>query len=145
MRLCTFSNHSSHFVQTCTISLLPNLGGMLIIPMLICADTAEEIEFCRRAFGASVLSERVSTDGKIIHATLAIGAALFMVHGEISHVASREPQHDGSSSVSGLSVSLRSRLKLPYKPAPACYFQPRTSPGATVSDASWIRPVMFGT
>ncbi len=46
-----------------------------------------------------LLSERVWTDGKIIHATLAVGDALFMVRGEISHLASREPQHDGSSSV----------------------------------------------
>jgi PhnB protein len=67
--------------------------------MLTCSDTAAEIEFCKRAFGAVVLSERVWTDGKIIHATLAVGESLFMVHGEISHVASREPQHDASSSV----------------------------------------------
>lgn len=71
----------------------------MIIPMLTCGDTAAEIEFCKRAFGAKVLSERVWTDGRIIHATLAVGDALFMVHGEISHLASREPQHDGSSAV----------------------------------------------
>jgi PhnB protein len=46
-----------------------------------------------------VLSEQVWTDGKVIHATLAIGAALFMVHGEIAHLQSRPPQPDGSSSV----------------------------------------------
>jgi PhnB protein len=71
----------------------------VIIPMLTCRDTAAEIEFCKRTFGAVVLSERLWTDGKIIHATLAVGASLFMVHGEISHLASREPKHDGSSSV----------------------------------------------
>ena len=71
----------------------------MIIPMLTCVDTAAEIEFCKRAFGAMLLSERMWTDGKIIHATLAVGDALFMVHGEISHLASREPQHDGSSPV----------------------------------------------
>lgn len=67
--------------------------------MLTCTDTAAEIDFCKRAFGASVLSERVWTDGKIIHSTLGVGDSLFMVHGEISHLASQEPQHDGSSSV----------------------------------------------
>jgi uncharacterized glyoxalase superfamily protein PhnB len=67
--------------------------------MLTCSDTAAEIEFCKRAFGAAVLSERLWTDGKIIHATLAVGEWLFMVHGEILHLASREPKHDGSSSV----------------------------------------------
>lgn len=71
----------------------------MIIPMLTCVDTAAEIEFCKQAFGAALLSERLWTDGKIIHATLAVGQALFMVHGEISHLASREPKHDGSSSV----------------------------------------------
>ncbi len=71
----------------------------MIIPMLTCTDTAAEIEFCKRAFEATVLSERLWTDGKIIHATLAVGESLFMVHGEISHLASREPQSDGSSGV----------------------------------------------
>jgi PhnB protein len=71
----------------------------MIIPMLTCVDTAAEIDFCKRAFGVTLLSERLWTDGKIIHATLAVDDALFMAHGEISHLASREPQHDGSSSV----------------------------------------------
>jgi PhnB protein len=71
----------------------------MIIPMLTCADTAAEIRFCKDAFGAKVLSERVWSDRKIIHATLAVSAALFMVHGEISHLQSRPPQMDGSSSV----------------------------------------------
>jgi PhnB protein len=71
----------------------------MIIPMLTCADTAAEIQFCKDAFGATVCSERALSDGKIIHATLAVGAALFMVHGEISHLQSRPPQMDGSSSV----------------------------------------------
>jgi PhnB protein len=71
----------------------------MIIPMLTCSDTAVEIDFCTRAFGASVLSQRLWHDGKIIHATLRVGESLFMVHGEISHLASRAPQNDGSSSV----------------------------------------------
>jgi PhnB protein len=71
----------------------------MIIPMLTCTDTAAEIEFCERAFGASVLSERVWTDGKIIHATLVVGQSIFMIHGEIAHLASCAPQTDGSSSV----------------------------------------------
>lgn len=79
--------------------LLRKFGGILIIPMLTCTDTAAEIDFCRRAFGALVLSERLWKDGKIIHSTLSIGDSLFMVHGEIAHLSSQEPQHDGSSSV----------------------------------------------
>lgn len=71
----------------------------MIIPMLTCGDAAAEMEFCKTAFGASVCSQRLSTDGTVIHATMAIGSALFMVHGEIAHLQSRAPQLDGSSSV----------------------------------------------
>ena len=67
--------------------------------MLTCIDTAAEITFCQKAFEANVLSERVWTDGRIIHATLAVGSSLFMVHGEISHLQSRAPRMDGTSSV----------------------------------------------
>jgi PhnB protein len=73
--------------------------NLMIIPMLTCADAAAEMEFCRTAFGASVCSRRLWADGRVIHATLAIGSALFMVHGEIAHLQSRAPQLDGSSSV----------------------------------------------
>lgn len=71
----------------------------MIIPMLTCSDTEAEIEFCRRAFGAELLSERKWTDGRIIHATLGVNGSLFMIHGEISHLASSAPPNDGSSSV----------------------------------------------
>lgn len=71
----------------------------MIIAMLACIDTAAEVDFCKRAFNAAVLSERVWTDGKIIHATPAVGQSVLMIHGEISHLASRAPQNDGSSSV----------------------------------------------
>jgi uncharacterized glyoxalase superfamily protein PhnB len=79
----------------------------VIIPMLTCIDTAAEIDFCKRAFDAAVLSERVWTDGEIIHATLAVGQSVFMIHGEISHLASGAPQNDGSSPVD-LSIPSRS-------------------------------------
>jgi uncharacterized glyoxalase superfamily protein PhnB len=36
----------------------------VIIPMLTCINTGAEMDFCKRAFGAVVLSERVWTDGK---------------------------------------------------------------------------------
>lgn len=71
----------------------------MVIPMLICANTAAEIKFCKQAFGAAVPSERLWTDGRVIHATLAVGQALFMVHGEISHLTSQELKYDESSSV----------------------------------------------
>jgi PhnB protein len=71
----------------------------MIIPMLTCSDTEREIEFCQKAFAARVLSQRAWTDGKIIHATLAVGPSIFMIHGEIAHLASRAPEGDGSSPV----------------------------------------------
>jgi PhnB protein len=71
----------------------------MIIPMLTCRDAATEIKFCQDAFGATLRSERKSPDGTTTHATLAIGAALLMVHGEVAQLNSRQPQPDGSSSV----------------------------------------------
>jgi len=70
-----------------------------VIPMLVCADGAAEIEFCKAAFGAVELSRRAGADGSVIHATLGIGELLIMVHGETAHLASRAPLGDGSSPV----------------------------------------------
>jgi PhnB protein len=67
--------------------------------MLICRDGASEIEFCKSAFGAVELSRRAGEGGIVVHATLAIGGAMIMIHGEFSGLASRAPQPDGSSSV----------------------------------------------
>jgi PhnB protein len=70
-----------------------------VIPMLVCADAAAEIEFCKAAFGAQELSRRSGADGVVTHATLGIGELLIMVHGETAHLASRAPLNDGSSPV----------------------------------------------
>jgi PhnB protein len=75
------------------------LKPKLIIPMLVCRDAAAEIVFCQRAFGAVELSRREADDGSVVHATLKIEESLIMVHSESSHLASRAPQKDGSSSV----------------------------------------------
>ena len=70
-----------------------------VIPMLVCRDAAAEIEFLKAAFGAAELSRRSAPDGSVVHATLAIGEVLIMLHGETEHLASRAPQPDGSSPV----------------------------------------------
>jgi PhnB protein len=70
-----------------------------VIPMLICLDPAEEIEFCKAAFRAVELSRRTDPDGSVVHATLAIGECMVMVHGETEHLASQAPKTDGSSPV----------------------------------------------
>jgi PhnB protein len=67
--------------------------------MLVCRDGASEIDFCERAFGAVELARRATADGTVVHATLALGGALVMIHGEFPNLASRAPQPDGSSPV----------------------------------------------
>jgi PhnB protein len=74
-------------------------GVRAVIPMLVCRDGASEIDFCKTAFGAVELSRRPAPDGAVVHATLTIGEAMIMVHGEFPNLASRAPQSDGSSSV----------------------------------------------
>jgi PhnB protein len=71
----------------------------VVVPMLVCADGAAEIEFCIAAFEAVELSRRVDEDGSVTHATLGIGELLIMVHGVTAHLASRAPDLDGSSPV----------------------------------------------
>jgi len=71
----------------------------MIIPMLVCRDAGAEINFCMHSFDAIELSCRKDEDGNVVHATLKIGEALLMVHGEIKHLASRAPQLDGSSPI----------------------------------------------
>jgi PhnB protein len=75
------------------------VSNTLAIPMLVCRDAASEIDFCKTAFGAVELSRRPSPDGIVVHATLKLGDAMLMVHGEYPNLTSRAPQTDGSSSV----------------------------------------------
>jgi len=67
--------------------------------MLVCRDAAAEIDFCQRVFAAVEVSRREAQDGRVTHATLRIGEAMIMVHGEAAHLASRAPPADGSSPV----------------------------------------------
>jgi len=71
----------------------------MLIPMLVCRDGASEIDFCKTTFDAVELSRRLSPDGTVVHATLTIGEAMVMIHGEFPTLGSRAPQSDGSSSV----------------------------------------------
>jgi len=70
-----------------------------VVPMLVCLDAGSQIDFCKRAFGAVEMGRRLSQDGTVLHATLTIGEALVMVHGEHESLASRAPQPDGGSPV----------------------------------------------
>jgi len=70
-----------------------------VIPMLVCRDAGSEIEFCKTAFGAVELARRSGPDETVVHATLKIGEAIIMIHGEFPALDSRAPQGDGSSPV----------------------------------------------
>jgi PhnB protein len=74
-------------------------SGQVVIAMLVCHDAASEIDFCKTTFGAVELARRTAPDGSVVHATLTIGAAMIMIHGEFPALASRAPQSDGSSPV----------------------------------------------
>jgi len=70
-----------------------------VIPMLVCRDAAREIDFCKAAFDAMELSRRAEPDGTVVQATLTVGGAMIMIHGEFPNLASRAPLEDGSSPV----------------------------------------------
>ncbi len=76
-----------------------HVGIRMLVPMLVCQDGASEIDFCKTAFGAVELARRPGPDGVVVHATLTIGDAMLMIHGEFSSLGSRAPQSDGSSPV----------------------------------------------
>lgn len=71
----------------------------MIIPMLVCKDAAQEIEFCKNAFEAKELSRREQETGDVIHALLTVREALLMIHDESPHLGSKAPRPDGTSSV----------------------------------------------
>ncbi len=70
-----------------------------MVPMLICRYAAAEVEFCKAAFRAVELSRRSKLDGSVVHATLRIGKALIMVHGEVETLQGQSPPLDSSSPV----------------------------------------------
>lgn len=70
-----------------------------VIPRLICRDPGAGLEFCQRAFNASVLNRRPGPDGSLAHALLTIGDEMLMIEAEWPSLPSRAPATDGSSSV----------------------------------------------
>ena len=70
-----------------------------VIPMLVCRDVEEEIEFCRRVLAAEVVVRRPGPDGHTVHAALALGDARIILQAEFPQFASRAPQRDGTSPV----------------------------------------------
>ena len=74
-------------------------GVSVVTPMLVCRDGAVELDFCKATFGAVELGRRPGPDGTVAHALVTIGGAMVMIEGVWPTLASRPPQHDGSSPV----------------------------------------------
>ena len=74
-------------------------NSSVVIPMLVCRDVAQEIDFCKATFGAVELGSRPGPDGTVAHALLTIGGAMVIIEAEWPTFASRAPQADGSSPV----------------------------------------------
>lgn len=74
-------------------------GVQVVMPMLVCRDASAAIDFCKTTFGAVELVRRPGPDETVAHAALTIGGAMIMIEAELSTIASRAPQPDGSSPV----------------------------------------------
>jgi PhnB protein len=74
-------------------------GVPVVMPMLLCRNAADEIDFCKAALGAVELVRRPGPDGTVAHAALTISGAMIMIEGEWPGIASRAPEPDGSSPV----------------------------------------------
>jgi PhnB protein len=70
-----------------------------IIPRLVCADPARELQFCRSVFGAVSLNERPGPDGTLAHALLTIHSEMLMIEAVWPMLPGRAPSADGTSSV----------------------------------------------
>src|SRR6185295_3927386 len=70
-----------------------------VIPRLVCADGADEIDFCVNTFEAVELNRRPGPDGMMAHALLTIGPEMIMIEGEWPTLSNRAPKPDGSSPV----------------------------------------------
>lgn len=69
------------------------------IPMLVCRNVADEVEFCKNVFGALELGNRSDEGGKKVHALMTINDEMIIIESEWPTLASRSPARDGSSPV----------------------------------------------
>jgi PhnB protein len=82
-----------------TVKSVPQ-GVQAVFPMLVCASPEAEMNFCASAFGAVEQVRRPGPDGTPIHIAMRINEAFLVVQSEFPDVvASRAPNHDGSSPV----------------------------------------------
>jgi len=69
-------------------------------PYLCCKDAARAIEFYKKAFGATEVMRMAEPSGRIGHAELKIGEAVFMLSDEYAEMGVRSPQSLGGSPIS---------------------------------------------
>src|SRR4051794_10326435 len=75
------------------------------VPMLILRDAVKAIDFYRQVFGAEEVARLTDPSGRIAHAELKIGDALFMMAEE------RPPANSSPLSLNGTSVILHVYVK----------------------------------
>jgi PhnB protein len=70
-----------------------------ITPYLICRNAEAAIDFYKEAFGAEELY-RIANDGKVGHAEMKLGKAIFMLADEFPEMGAASPQSIGGTPVS---------------------------------------------
>lgn len=80
-----------------TVNPIPE-GYAGVTPYLICKNAEAAIDFYKRAFGAEELF-RIGEPGKVGHAEMKIGSAIFMLADEFPDMGALSPRSIGGSSV----------------------------------------------
>lgn len=70
------------------------------VPHLIVSDGQEAIAFYQRAFGAELVLQLVEPGGKLAHAEMRVGSALFMLASEYPSLNLTSPRARGGTTVS---------------------------------------------
>jgi len=82
-----------------TVKPIPDGYGSAI-PYLIVRGAAKAIDFYKEVFGATEMMRFPAPDGRIGHAELKIGNALFMIADEYPELGHRDPRDVGGTPVS---------------------------------------------
>jgi PhnB protein len=74
-------------------------GYHTVTPYLIVGDAARDIDFYKKAFGATEIGRMARPDGKVMHAEIQIGDSRIMLADECPEMGARSPQTIGGSPV----------------------------------------------
>src|SRR5260370_27379077 len=73
--------------------------GVTLPPHLVCRAASQAIEFYQKAFGAEPVMVHKTPDGKVMHASLALGEAMVFLCDEFDQGCSKSPQSLGGTPV----------------------------------------------